>query len=45
MRNTTTRSIERQSPTPAGSDRHTEVVCLALALAVLTLAGRIIALW
>jgi len=47
MRNTATGSIDRQSPTPAGSrrDRLTEVVCLALALSFLTLAGRIIALW
>jgi hypothetical protein len=47
MRNTATGSIERQSPMPVDSrrDRLTEVVCLALALALLTLAGRIIALW
>jgi len=46
MRNLATGSIERQ-PAAAGSrrDRLTEVVCLALALAVLTLAGRIVALW
>ena len=47
MRNFATGSIERPSPAAAGSrrDRLTEVVCLALALAVLTLAGRIVALW
>lgn len=47
MRNTATGFIERQSSTPANSrrDRLAEVVCLALALALLTLAGRIIALW
>jgi len=47
MRNFATNSIERQPPAAPGSrrDRLTEVVCLALALAVLTLAGRIIALW
>jgi len=47
MRNTATGSIERLPPTPVDSrrDRLTEVVCLALALALLTLAGRIIALW
>ena len=47
MRNTATGTIDRQSPTQDGGrrDRLTEVVCLALALALLTLAGRIIALW
>jgi len=47
MRNPVAGSIERHSPTPAGSRRDplAEVVCLALALALLTLAGRIIALW
>jgi len=47
MRNSATRSIKSPSPTSAGSrrDRLTEVVCGALALALLTLAGRIIALW
>jgi hypothetical protein len=47
MRNSATGSIEREPPTPAESrrDRLTEVVCLALALALLTLAGRIVALW
>jgi hypothetical protein len=47
MRNTATGSIERQTSTLVGNrrDRLTEVVCLALALALLTLAGRVIALW
>jgi hypothetical protein len=47
MRSTPTGSIERQSSTPASGrrDRLAEVVCLALALALVTLAGRIIALW
>jgi hypothetical protein len=42
-----TGSIIRNPPIPAGDrrDRLVEVVCLALALALLTLAGRIIALW
>jgi hypothetical protein len=46
MRSFTTGSIEKQPPA-AGSrrDRLTEVVCLALALALLTLASRIVALW
>jgi hypothetical protein len=47
MRNSATGSIE-SAPTPAAGsrrDRLTEVVCLALALALLTLAGRIVALW
>jgi hypothetical protein len=46
MRNAVT-SSERHSPTPAGGrrDQLAEVVCLALALALVTLAGRIIALW
>lgn len=47
MRNFVTGSIERQPPAATGSrrDRLTEIVCLALALALLTLAGRIVALW
>ena len=47
MRNSATGSIERDPPTPVGTrrDRLSEVVCLALALALLTLAGRIVALW
>ena len=47
MRNTATGSIERRTSTLSGHrrDRSTEVVCLALALALLTLAGRVIALW
>ena len=47
MRNFATGSIERQpsEATASRRDRLTEVVCLALVLAVLTLAGRIVALW
>jgi hypothetical protein len=46
MRSFTTGSIEKQPPAASGQrDRLTEVVCLALALALLTLAGRIVALW
>ena len=47
MRNFATSSFEKQRPAATGSrhDRLTEVVCLALALALLTLAGRIVALW
>jgi len=45
MRNFATGSIERQAAAGNRRDRLTEVVCLALALAVLTLAGRIVALW
>jgi hypothetical protein len=47
MRNLATGSIEKQ-PLPAAGSRHdrlAEVVCLALTLALLTLAGRIVALW
>jgi hypothetical protein len=47
MRNFATGPIEGQPPAATGSrrDRLAEVVCLALALALLTLAGRIVALW
>ena len=47
MRNVATGSIERQpsASTDSRRDRLTEVVCLALVLALLTLAGRIVALW
>jgi hypothetical protein len=47
MRKFATGSIVRNPPVPAQRqrDRLAEVVCLALALAVLTLAGRIVALW
>jgi hypothetical protein len=47
MRKFVTGSIVRNPPTPAGGRRDplVEVVCLALALALLTLAGRIVALW
>jgi hypothetical protein len=46
MRSFTTDSIEKQPrPTAGRRDRLTEVVCLALTLALLTLAGRIVALW
>jgi hypothetical protein len=46
MRSFTTGSIEKPPRPAAGRrDRLTEVVCLALALARLTLAGRIVALW
>ena len=47
MRSFTTDSIEKQPRPTAGGrrDRLTEVVCLALTLALLTLAGRIVALW
>jgi len=44
MRKFLTSSIVRNPPVPA-RDRLAEVVCLALALAVLTLAVRIVALW
>jgi len=47
MHNYATGSIESQpsAATAGRRDRLTEVVCLALVLAVLTLAGRIVALW
>jgi hypothetical protein len=47
MRKLVTGAAESRQPTQPGSqrDRLTEVVCLALALALLTLAGRIVALW
>jgi hypothetical protein len=47
MRSFTASSDEKQPRSAAGTrrDRLTEVVCLALTLALLTLAGRIVALW
>jgi hypothetical protein len=47
MRKFVTGSIVRNPPVPASGqrDRLVEVVCLALALALLTLAARIVALW
>jgi len=47
MRNPDTSMISKRQPAPARipRDRLAEVVCLALALAVLTLTGRIVALW
>jgi len=47
MRKFMTGNLVRNPPIPAGGrrDQLVEVVCLALALALLTLAGRIIALW
>jgi hypothetical protein len=47
MGNFTTGFIEKHPLAETGSrrDRLAEVVCLALALALLTLAGRIVALW
>lgn len=46
MRSVTSRSTEKsQSTTDIRRDRLAEVVCLALMLALLTLAGRIVALW
>jgi hypothetical protein len=47
MRNFATGSIERE-PAASGEsrrDRLTEVVCIALVVALATLAGRIVALW
>ncbi len=46
MRDFVTGSIESSvAESRHRRDRLTEVVCLALALALVTLAGRIIALW
>ena len=47
MRGFATGSIDRQPSAATGSrrDRLTEIVCLALVLAVMTLAARIVALW
>lgn len=45
MRSVTTGPIEKQPAAASRRDRLAEVVCLALALALLSLAGRIVALW
>lgn len=47
MRSFTSGPTEKQPRSTADirSDRLAEIVCLALTLALLTLAGRIVALW